>query len=469
MWYDEAIFYQFYPLGICGCEKENTFDYNSWNGAKEPVSRNSNTNIFRMTNWIQHLKKLGMNAVYFSPICQSDRHGYDTRDYYTIDSRLGSNQDFADLCNEFHKNGIRIVLDGVFNHVGRGFWAFRDVQQNRQNSAYKDWFYINWNKNSNNNDGFWYEGWEGHFDLVKLNLQNPAVQEHLFGAIQKWKDLFNIDGLRLDVAYCLDREFLKKLRNFCNTLSDGLTNTIGDFFLLGETIYSKDMDIVNNEMLNSCTNYEIYKGLHSSFNSKNMFEISYSLNRQFGKDGIFRGKHLFNFLDNHDVERIRSLISNSQILPLIYTTLFTIPGIPCVYYGSEWELEGKKSNGDDCLRPYIQNPEWNELTNLISKLTKIHSEEKTLSYGDFENLFITNEQFCYKRTYQNSETNKKEEIIIALNLSCSDYTINKKESGYAAFSGIHGNWKDLLSNETLYFSGNINLQPQSIKILKLVD
>ena len=215
MWAYESVFYQIYPLGFCGAPHEN-------DGICVP-------RILKVKDWIPHIKKLGANAVYFCPVFESDRHGYDTRDYAKLDCRLGSNQDFREVCSALHDNGLRVVLDGVFHHVGRGFWAFQDVLKNREASPYRDWFHIDFGGNDNYNDGLWYEGWEGHFELVKLNLQNEDVIRYLFGCIQGWVEEYGIDGLRLDVAYCLDREFLKKLRSFC----DGLKQ---DFFLVGEIL-----------------------------------------------------------------------------------------------------------------------------------------------------------------------------------------------------------------------------------------
>ena len=180
-------------------------------------------------------------------------HGYDTRDYRKIDCRLGTNEDFQEVCQALHEAGIRVVLDGVFNHVGRGFWAFRDVQEKREASPYKDWFHINFGGNSGYNDGFWYEGWEGHFELVKLNLQNPAVVDYLLDCVCFWMDEFNIDGLRLDVAYLLDENFMRRLHSTVKSRDEG-------FFLLGEMIHGDYKRIVNLEMLDSATNYECYKG-----------------------------------------------------------------------------------------------------------------------------------------------------------------------------------------------------------------
>ena len=324
MWAYESVFYQIYPLGFCGAPKEN--DGNT-------VSR-----ILKVKEWIPHILKAGANAIYFSPVFESDRHGYDTRDYTRIDCRLGSNQDFQEVCQALHNAGIKVVLDGVFNHVGRGFWAFQDVLKNREASPYKDWFYINFGGNNNYNDGLWYEGWEGHFELVKLNLHNDAVIQYLFDCIRGWEKEFQIDGLRLDVAYCLDREFLKKLRSFCDQLKP-------EFFLVGEILGGDYKQIMNPEMTHSATNYECYKGLYSSFNSMNMFEIAHSLLRQFGPENwtLYRGAHLLNFVDNHDVTRIASILSDKNHLPLIYALMVAMPGIPCIYYGSEWGATGENA------------------------------------------------------------------------------------------------------------------------------
>ncbi|MBR5967398.1 MAG: cyclomaltodextrinase, partial [Lachnospiraceae bacterium] len=166
MWAFESVFYQIYPLGFCGAPFEN-------DGCLEH-------RILKVLDWIPHIRKLGANAVYFSPVFESDTHGYNTRDYTKIDVRLGTNEDFKRVCDELHANGIKVVLDGVFNHVGRGFPQFRDVVERREASPYTDWFgRIDFGGNSPYNDGLWYEVWEGNYDLVKLNLRNEAVTGHI--------------------------------------------------------------------------------------------------------------------------------------------------------------------------------------------------------------------------------------------------------------------------------------------------
>ena len=199
-WINEAIFYHIYPLGFCGAPQFND------NG--ETVNR-----IKKVIDWIPHLKKLSINAIYFGPIFESSEHGYDTKDYLEIDRRLGTKEDFKEVCKNLHDNDIKIVLDGVFNHVGREFWAFKDVQKNGQNSKYCSWFQnLNFGGSSPMGDSFWYEGWHGHYNLVKLNINNPEVIEHLLNAVGNWIDEYDIDGVRLDAADYMDKSFLRNLR-----------------------------------------------------------------------------------------------------------------------------------------------------------------------------------------------------------------------------------------------------------------
>ena len=217
MWAYNSIFYQIYPIGFCGAPVHN-------DGVCVPRIR-------KLMDWSEYLQTLGVDSILLNPIFESDNHGYDTRDFKKIDCRLGTNEDFKEVCEDLHKHNVKIVLDGVFNHVGRGFWAFQDVLEKRWDSPYKDWFHISFDGNSNYNDGLWYEGWDGNYDLVKLNLRNEDVIQHIFSCIKGWVEEFDIDGLRLDVAYCLDHDFLRRLRSFC----DGLKP---DFFLVGEIITS---------------------------------------------------------------------------------------------------------------------------------------------------------------------------------------------------------------------------------------
>lgn len=437
MWAYESVFYQIYPLGFCGAPFEND---------GQPEHR-----IRKVEEWIPHMKKLGVNAVYFSPLFESDTHGYNTRDYRRVDVRLGTNEDFRALCDALHSNGIRIVLDGVFNHVGRGFWAFQDVLQKREQSPYVNWFYrIAFDGNSNYNDGLWYEGWEGNYDLVKLNLRHEEVVAHLLESVRFWVEEFGIDGLRLDVAYSLEESFVRRLRTFCDGLKE-------DFFLVGEMLHGDYNRLMNESMLHSATNYECYKGLYSSFNSMNLFEINHSLLRQFGPENwtLYKGKHLLSFVDNHDVTRVASILGRESHLPLIYALLFGMPGIPCVYYGSEWGARAEKSQGDPALRPAFDRPQWNDLTELISRLVEIKKNSEALNYGGFRSVLLTNRQCIFERRSEG------ERLLVAINADEKEFT--------AHFDAGCRRALELLSGEVQEFSEGMQLPAYGAKYWRCID
>ncbi len=430
MWYDETTVYQIYPLGLCGAPAEN-------DGVREH-------RILRLLDWVEHIRRLGAGCVLLNPVFESDRHGYDTRDYYSVDCRLGDDGDLKRVCEAFHEAGIRVLFDGVFNHVGRGFWAFRDVQEKKWDSPYKDWFNCNFSGNSNYNDGFWYEGWEGHFELVKLNTYHPDVRAHQFDAVRKWVTEYGIDGLRLDVAYCLPEDYLRALRGFCNTLKP-------DFVLVGETLHGDYNRWMGDDKCHSVTNYECYKGLWSSFNSMNMFEIGHSLARQFGPEPwtLYKGRHLLSFLDNHDVERIASKLGNKEHLRPAWGIVFGMPGVPSMYYGSEWGIEGRKSDGDAALRPALERPEWNALTDFIASLASARSQSRALQYGSYRNVVLTNKQIIFERACDG------ERVLVAVNADASPYT--------AHFDAGCGRAVNLITGNSHDFGGGSELPPYSVR------
>lgn len=429
MWFDNSVIYQIYPLGLCGAPRDN-----------DGVNAHR---ILKLLDWVEHIRKTGADTLLLNPVFESDRHGYDTRDYRTVDCRLGTNEDLKTVCDAFHQAGIRVMLDGVFNHVGRGFWAFRDVQQKKWDSPYKDWFRLSFDGNSHYNDGFWYEGWEGHYELVKLNLQNPEVVRHQFDAIRFWVEQFGIDGLRLDVAYCLSEDYLRQLRSFTGSLKP-------DFVLMGETLHGDYNRWMNDGMCHSVTNYECYKGLWSSFNSMNLFEIGHSLQRQFGPEQwtLYKGKHLLSFLDNHDVTRIASMLNDPHHLIPAYGLLFGMPGVPALYYGSEWGIQGRKDQGDDALRPALEAPEWNDLTDAIAAMAKARKESPALCSGSFRNVVLTNRQIIFERCWEN------ERVLVAVNADSVPYT--------AHFDARAGRATDLITGKPHDFGGGSELPPYSV-------
>jgi cyclomaltodextrinase len=388
-WAEEAVFYHVYPLGLCRAPERNDL-------TGPPVPR-----LEKLYGWLDHLQWLGVSALYLGPLFESGSHGYDTADYYRVDRRLGDNATLARLAGELHRRGFRLILDGVFHHVGREFWAFRDVRQRLSGSAYCAWFAgLSFEGRSPAGDPFSYEGWEGHHELVRLNLRHPAVAEHLLQAVAAWVREFGIDGLRLDVAYLLDQGFLRELARFCRGLRP-------DFWLLGEVIHGDYRQWVAPGLLDSATNYECYKGLYSSHNDANYFEIAYSLNRQFGEAGLYRGLPLYTFADNHDVNRVASQLRDPEHLYPLYCLLCTMPGVPSIYYGSEWGIEGRKERGSDrALRPSLElervsrESRHRDLAGAIARLAGVRRRCAALRHGDYHQLVVSPMQLAFLRRWQ---------------------------------------------------------------------
>jgi len=444
--FNEKVFYHIYPLGFCGAPERNDF-------SSAPVDR-----LDRVAEWIAHMKELGVNALYLGPLFESVEHGYDTVNYYTVDRRLGTNDSLKNLVRALHENGIDVVLDGVFNHVGRDFFAFKDLTYSGRDSRFAGWFDgVDFSRRSPYNDQFDYNTWAGHYNLVKLNLKNREIAGHLIGAARYWIEEFDIDGIRLDAADSLDFDFMKKL-------SEEVKSVKPDFWIMGEVIHGNYGRWVAEAKIDSTTNYECYKGLYSSHNDRNYFEIAYSLRRQFSSHGIYKGLSLYNFADNHDVERVASTIKKREHLYPLYTLLFMMPGIPSIYYGSEWELEGRKTNGSDKnLRPAIDIREMkstkpDNLVRHISKLSKIRNESNAIRYGTYAELFVKSEQFGFLREHEGES--------VAVMINSSDREVTLEDTKLPA-----GKYIDILNGDAeidAYSDRSVNIYPSWGRILRKV-
>ncbi len=435
-WFEPSFAYQIYPLGLCGAPYDN--DGVVVNRLRKLID----------DGWIEHMQKLGATCLILNPVFESLTHGYDTSDYTTVDCRLGDNKDLVDVVEACHEAGIRVLLDGVFNHVGRGFWAFRDVQEKRWDSPYAGWFEIDWNGNTEWDDGFSYSTWQGVPYLVKLNHSSFELNDYLADVIRDWERQFNIDGLRLDVAYCLDRGFLGYLR----TIADELSEKRGEkFLLLGETMFGDYNQWMGDGLCDTVTNYECYKGLWSSMNSSNMHEVAYALERQSGSHpwDLYTGKHLLDFVDNHDVPRIATQLDDKNQLKPLYGLLFGMAGVPCVYYGSEWGIEGEQKFGDHELRPALDAPEWSDLTDWIRDLAAARSRSKAIVWGSYEQLQVAPQQLVFRRVFED------ERVIVAVNASA--------DPAYVHFDAQAGRGVDLISGEEHDFGGGSELPPYSTR------
>ena len=365
-WYNEAVFYHIYPLGLAGAPKQNEYG--------EPVHR-----LNTLLPWIDHIKEIGCTALYIGPLFESVGHGYETTDYRKLDSRLGDNEDLKNFVATCHEKGIKVIFDGVFNHTGRDFFAFKDIQEKRQNSPYVNW-YCNVNFSGNNL-------------LVKLNQRNPDVQNYICDVIRFWVSEFDVDGIRLDAADVLDFDFMKQLRRTAEEVKP-------DFWLMGEVIHGDYSRWVNGSTLHSVTNYALHKALYSGHNDHNYFEIAHTVKYLQNMGDL----DLYNFVDNHDVERIYTKLSNKAHFAPVHVLLYTLPGVPSIYYGSEFGIEGRKERtSDDSLRPalnladYADAVEKNPCTALIAALGKVRQNTPALNYGSYAELMLTNRQYAFAR------------------------------------------------------------------------
>ena len=381
-WYEQAIFYHMYPLGITGAPKTN-------------VQTEVTDRFKELDQWIPHIRSLGCNAIYIGPLFESSSHGYDTRDYKLVDRRLGTNDDFREFTKLCHENGIKVVVDGVFNHTGREFFAFKDIQEKKWDSPYKDWYKgVNFGWQSPLGDPFGYEAWQGHFELPCLNLYNQQVKDYLFDVIRFWMDEFDIDGIRLDAADVLDFDFMRGLRRLANEVKP-------EFWLMGEVIHGDYSRWANPEMLHSVTNYELHKGLWSGHNDHNYFEIAHTMRRL---QGLCHDTRLYLFSDNHDVERLPNKLRNREHIRHIAILVYSLWGIPSIYYGSEFGIEGKKEWGSDWpLRPCLELSDYadaertNPVTSVYKALGKCKAELPEMTYGEVKELQLTTQCYAFAR------------------------------------------------------------------------
>lgn len=428
-WYDSAVFYHIYPIGMTGAPRINSFEI-------------SEQRLNKLLPWIGHIKKLGCNAIYIGPLFESVGHGYETVDYKKLDSRLGDNEDLKAFINTCHENDIKVVVDGVFNHVGREFFAFKDVKEKRENSAYKDWFknlHFDWNNDYN--DGLYYDSWDGHGTLVNLNHQNPAVREYMMGVVRFWISEFNIDGIRLDAADVLDFTFMSELRSVTDSCKQ-------DFWLMGEVIHGDYTRWVNENMLQSVTNYWLHKALYSGHNDHNYFEIAHTVKRCTDM-GMHIANAFYNFVDNHDVARIYTKLNNKNHFAPVHVLLYTLPGKPSIYYGSEFAIEGeKKPYADDILRPELNFEDYNtalesnENTKLIAALGNMRISNPWVGEAGYRELLLTNRQYAFLREYGDKR-------LVAI--------VNNDDNNADIHLNISGEFTEIFSGEKRNFDGNIHV------------
>ena len=428
-WYDGAVFYHIYPIGMTGAPRTNTFEAGEHR-------------LNKLLDWLPHIKAIGCDAIYIGPLFESVAHGYETADYKKLDSRLGDNNDFINFVKACHEIGIKVIVDGVFNHVGREFFAFKDLKEHRENSAYRDWFKnIHFDWNNDYNDGLYYDSWDGHGTLVNLNHQNPAVREYFLDVARFWISEFDIDGIRLDAADVLDFTFMRELRSVTDACKQ-------DFWLMGEVIHGDYTRWVNNEMLHSVTNYWLHKALYSGHNDHNYFEIAHTVKRCTDM-GMHIANAFYNFVDNHDVARIITKLNNKAHFFPVHVLLYTLPGKPSIYYGSEFAIEGeKKPYADEILRPELKIEDYkdavntNENTKRIAALGNMRLNNQWVGEAGYRELLLTNRQYAFLREYGDKQ-------LVAI--------VNNDDNNADIHLNINGEFTEIFSGEKRNFDGNMHV------------
>ncbi|RSM87491.1 DUF3459 domain-containing protein [Kibdelosporangium aridum] len=397
-WVRHVMWWQVYPLGFLGAEPQQL------PAAAEPVHR-----LAGLHTWLDYLVELGCNGLALGPIFAAETHGYDTVDHFRIDRRLGTESDFDTLVTECRRRGVRLLLDGVFNHVGRDFPAFQDVLRHGRDSSHAGWFHIDFD--AGGPDGFRYADFEGHRHLVALNHGEPAVADYVVKVMNHWLDR-GADGWRLDAAYAVPLEFWA-------TVSERVKAAHPDAWLLGEVIHGDYPAWVDKGGLDSTTQYELWKAVWSSLNDRNFFELSWALDRH----AVFSSQFLpLTFVGNHDVTRLASVLRDSRHVEHAIVVLSTVPGVVSVYAGDEQAFRGVKEDragGDDAVRPAFPAepaglaPYGWPIYRRHQQLLGLRRRLPWLVDAKIEVVHLTNEQIAYLA----SAFDGSDAVLVMLNVS----------------------------------------------------
>lgn len=405
-WTESVIWWQVYPLGFVGAEASALPD-------GSPVQHR----LPQLLPWLDYLLELGCNGLALNPVFASDSHGYDIVDHYAIDARLGDDSDFGELIRACQDRGIRVLFDGVFNHVGRGYPGFADVLQHGRESKWAEWFQIDWDADGSDaerRDGFGYRTFEGHGGLVALNHDSPAVADYVVSVMEHWLER-GIDGWRLDAAYAVPLSFWHRV-------TERVRERFPDAWFVGEVIHGDFPDFVREGGLDSVTQYELWKAIWSSLNDGNFFELDWTVRRHVEFCEVFSP---LTFLGNHDVTRIASKLTDIRLLPHALVLLFTLPGVPSIYYGDEQGFRGVKEDrigGDDAVRPAfpadpgsLASEGW-PIYRLHQRLIGLRRREAWMGTANIEVAELANEQFSYSASGPDGQ-----KVLVLLNTSDTGY------------------------------------------------
>jgi cyclomaltodextrinase / maltogenic alpha-amylase / neopullulanase len=396
-WANHAVFWHVYPLGFTGAPIRPEI-------ASEAVVHR----LKKLDDWVDYMTELGCTALSLGPIFASATHGYDTLDHFRIDPRLGDDADFDRLVSKLRARGVRLLLDGVFNHVGRHFPKLVDAAERGESSAYARWF-----RRSTRDGSF--AVFEGHQSLVALNHDEPAVADYVSQVMEHWLSR-GADGFRLDAAYAVPPRFWQPV----------LARVRGkhpEAWFVGEVIHGDYAAIAAQSGMDSVTQYELWKAIWSSLNDANLFELAWAFTRHAGFVQQFVPQ---TFVGNHDVTRIASKLRDIRCLPHALVVLFTVPGVPSVYAGDEQAFRGVKEDrhgGDDVIRPeFPSDPtalarEGWPVYRLHQALIQLRKNHPWLVNARLQTLSNTNQTIEY------ACTNGEHKLRVALNIAGTPFSL----------------------------------------------
>jgi cyclomaltodextrinase len=379
-WVEHAIWWHVYPLGFVGAHPA------------DPPPAAGEHRLRRLVEWLDHPVELGASGLALGPIFASRTHGYDTTDHYRIDPRLGDDDDFDLLIAEARRRGLRVLLDGVFNHVGTDFARFSDGDAAWFRQRGKD-----------------FETFEGHDGLIALNHDNPAVVDYVVDVMVQWLRR-GVDGWRLDAAYAVSPRFWRKVL-------PRVREEFGDAWFVGEVIHGDYAAVVRAATFDSLTQYELWKAVWSSLNDGNFFELDHALRRH---DEFVETFVPLTFVGNHDVTRIASRLDDIRHVEHALVLLFTTAGTPSVYAGDEWAYRGVKEErfgGDDAVRPEFParpqdaTPLGHDEYRLHQHLIGLRRRNPWLYSATTTALLLTNEHYVYRVSHGDDA------LIVALNIA----------------------------------------------------
>jgi cyclomaltodextrinase / maltogenic alpha-amylase / neopullulanase len=404
-WVKDAIWWQVFPMGFTGADMSGR--------NREPAMR-----LRHIESWLDYALQLGASGILLGPIFTSTSHGYDTADYYEIDPRLGDEADFRSLVDAAHERGMKVLLDGVFNHVGTEFAQYQDALAGGPQSPFAQWFHLTW-PDTNVPQAPEHEAFEGHEDLVVLNHDSDAVAKFVGDVMCHWLAR-GADGWRLDAAYAV-------IPTFWDRVLPTVRERFSEAYFVGEVIHGDYATIVSESGLDSVTQYELWKAIWSSINDANFFELAWSLERH--NEYLAQFVPL-TFLGNHDVTRVASKITEEVHLAHALVILLLVGGTPSIYYGDEQAFRGIKEErfgGDDEIRPtFPGSPDllaqfgW-PTYRLHQQLIGLRRRHRWLHDATTEQIELTNEQLLFR------VSGHGESLLVALNLANDEWRFSAHE------------------------------------------